>query len=152
MTLGSLTHISLMKRCYKITPKTWTMTCSHFLPNKVLKGKLYFLTTSSECFYLVHILFYLLDVKCNWWVMHACLQFPLDSAKDSIWQIQSWSHGLIGYGQSRVEQHESNATEVISIISALYRPLSLISSYQVFNNSFVHFLCPAGFGHVSEGR
>jgi hypothetical protein len=51
-----------------------------------------------------------------------------------------------------VEQHESNVAEVISIISALYRPLSLISWYQVFNNSFVHFLCPTGFGHVSEGR
>jgi hypothetical protein len=57
MMLGSLTHISLMKRCYKVTPKTWRMTCSHFLPSKVLKGKLYFLATSSECFYLVHIFF-----------------------------------------------------------------------------------------------
>jgi hypothetical protein len=36
-----------------------------FLPRKVLKGKFYFLTTSSECFYLVHILFCLLDIKCN---------------------------------------------------------------------------------------
>jgi hypothetical protein len=57
MMLGSLTHISLMKICYKITPKTWSMTYSHFLPSKVLKGKFYFLTTSSECFYLVQILF-----------------------------------------------------------------------------------------------
>jgi hypothetical protein len=56
--LGSLTHILLMKRCYKVTLKTWKMTCSHFLPSKVLKGKFYFLTTSSECFYLIHILFF----------------------------------------------------------------------------------------------
>jgi hypothetical protein len=45
-------------------PKTWRITCSDFLPSKVLKGKFYFLTTSSECFYLVQILFCLLDVKC----------------------------------------------------------------------------------------
>jgi hypothetical protein len=51
-------------------PKTWSMTCTHFLPSKVSKGKLYFLTTSHECSYLVHILFCLLDIKCNWWVMH----------------------------------------------------------------------------------
>jgi hypothetical protein len=64
MMLVSLTHISLMKRRYKVTPTTWRMTCSDFLPSKVLKGKFYFLTTSSECFYLVQILFCLLDVKC----------------------------------------------------------------------------------------
>jgi hypothetical protein len=65
MTLGSLTHISLMKGCYKITPETWRMTSLDFFLGKVLKEKFYFLTTSGECFYLVHILFCLLDVKCN---------------------------------------------------------------------------------------
>jgi hypothetical protein len=56
--LGSLTHISLMKGCYKITPETWRMTSSDFLPSKVLKENFYFLTSSGECFYLVHIFFF----------------------------------------------------------------------------------------------
>jgi hypothetical protein len=64
MMLGSLTHISLMKGCYKITPETWRMTSSDFLPSKVLKENFYFLTTLRECFYLLDILCCLLNVKC----------------------------------------------------------------------------------------
>ncbi len=38
-------------------------------------------------------------------------------------------------------RHERNAQQVISIIIALYRPLSFVPLCQVINNSFVHFLC-----------
>jgi hypothetical protein len=41
-----------MKGYYKITPETWRMTSSNFLPSKILKENFYFLTTSGECFYL----------------------------------------------------------------------------------------------------
>ena len=68
-------------------------------------------------------------------------QVPLDSAKHSTWQVHSWSPRLIKLGPRHVVRHERNAQQVISIIIALYRPLSFVSWYQVINNSFVHFVC-----------
>ena len=36
-----------------------------FLSDKVPKRKYFFLTTSDECYCLVHILFFFPDIKCN---------------------------------------------------------------------------------------
>ena len=45
------------------------------LMEQQIKGKYYFLTILSECYCIIHILFRLLDIKYNWWVMRAQVSF-----------------------------------------------------------------------------
>ena len=63
MTLGSLTQISYMNGQLKTESQIPRTTCYNHCFEFKTKGKYSFLTTSSECYYLVHIWFRLLEVN-----------------------------------------------------------------------------------------
>jgi hypothetical protein len=62
MTLGSLAQIPYMNCRFKTKSKILRKTCYNRSFDIKTKGKYSFLTTSSECYCLVHIRFRLLEV------------------------------------------------------------------------------------------
>ena len=119
---------------------TTFLTMQHFCTEILFPYNFRWVFLSCTYFYLAFSMLSVIDELC---MSALCKrpQVPLDSAKHSTWQVHSWSPRLIKLGPIVVVRHERNAQQVISIIIALYRPLSFVPWCQVINNSFVHFLC-----------